>query len=161
MEAISKATVGLRVNAPQVVHETIDGEVIIINLASGVYYSIEGSGAEVWDLLQQAPGLKAADIVAALEPHFDCSQAELEVSVLHFLDELREEGLIGDTERAAELGSGAGLPQMDGDGLRQAFREPALQKYTDMQDLVLLDPVHEVSDEGWPERRPDLLDPRP
>jgi len=25
-----------------------------------------------------------------------------------------------------------------------------VEKYTDMQDLVLLDPVHEVDERGWP-----------
>ena len=30
------------------------------------------------------------------------------------------------------------------------FVPPTLEKYTDMQDLVLLDPVHEVDERGWP-----------
>jgi hypothetical protein len=25
-----------------------------------------------------------------------------------------------------------------------------LERYEDMQDLILLDPVHEVEEEGWP-----------
>jgi hypothetical protein len=25
-----------------------------------------------------------------------------------------------------------------------------LQKFTDMQDLLLLDPIHEVDESGWP-----------
>jgi hypothetical protein len=32
------------------------------------------------------------------------------------------------------------------------FVEPALNKYTDMQELLLLDPVHEVSEAGWPSK---------
>ena len=35
------------------------------------------------------------------------------------------------------------------------FQEPALQKYTDMEDLLLLDPIHEVDDTGWPNPKPD------
>ena len=35
----------------QVVHETIDGETVVINLATGNYYSIEGSGADLWSRL--------------------------------------------------------------------------------------------------------------
>jgi hypothetical protein len=27
---------------------------------------------------------------------------------------------------------------------------PVLNKYTDMQDLLLLDPIHEVDERGWP-----------
>ena len=29
-----------------------------------------------------------------------------------------------------------------------------LEKYTDMKDLVLIDPVHQVDSAGWPERQP-------
>ena len=33
---------------PQVLHESIDGEVIAIDLATGNYYSLRGSGADIW-----------------------------------------------------------------------------------------------------------------
>jgi hypothetical protein len=31
-----------------------------------------------------------------------------------------------------------------------SWAEPVLDKYTDMQELLLLDPIHEVDDAGWP-----------
>ena len=30
------------------------------------------------------------------------------------------------------------------------YAPPAMSKYTDMEDLLLLDPVHEVDEVGWP-----------
>jgi hypothetical protein len=33
------------------------------------------------------------------------------------------------------------------------FTAPALEKYNDMQDLLLLDPIHETDEQGWPVRR--------
>ena len=36
----------------EVASKVIDGEAIIINLANGVYYSMDKVGALVWDLLQ-------------------------------------------------------------------------------------------------------------
>jgi len=36
-----------------------------------------------------------------------------------------------------------------------AFEKPKLQKFTDMQDLLLLDPIHEVDEAGWPHTRND------
>jgi hypothetical protein len=33
---------------------------------------------------------------------------------------------------------------------RRRFQAPRFEKHTDMQDLILLDPVHEVADTGWP-----------
>ena len=37
---------------------------------------------------------------------------------------------------------------------RTPFVDPALEKYTDMQDFLLVDPIHEVSDAGWPHTQP-------
>ena len=34
-----------------IVHETLDGEVVIINLKTGTYYSLQGPGAAVWEAL--------------------------------------------------------------------------------------------------------------
>ena len=31
------------------------------------------------------------------------------------------------------------------------FEPPTLSKYKDMQDMLLLDPVHDVEEAGWPE----------
>ena len=36
-----------RVNAPDVIHDIIDGEVIVANLTNGFYYSLQGSGAAI------------------------------------------------------------------------------------------------------------------
>ena len=38
----------LRVNAPAVVHQTIDSETVIINLERGIYYSLDRVGVDVW-----------------------------------------------------------------------------------------------------------------
>ena len=42
-----------RVNTPNVTHETIDGEAVIINLDSGNYYSLVEVGSFIWGLLEK------------------------------------------------------------------------------------------------------------
>ena len=32
---------------------------------------------------------------------------------------------------------------------------PALERFTDMEDLLLLDPVHDVEEMGWPHVNPN------
>jgi hypothetical protein len=34
------------------------------------------------------------------------------------------------------------------------FVTPCLQKYTDMEELLLIDPIHEIDEVGWPSARP-------
>jgi len=38
------------------------------------------------------------------------------------------------------------------------FEEPQLEKYEDLQDIILLDPVHRVDDAGWPHAAPAAAD---
>ena len=139
----------LRVNAPQVIHETIDDEVIIINLATGNYYSVKGSGADVWDVIQQSPGLTEHEVVAVVASRFGKAATEVDEHVASFLGDLRTEGLLADDAEPATV-STTGAANDGGE-----FEKPVLEKFSDMQDLVLLDPVHEVDATGWPQPLPE------
>ncbi len=44
------------VDSRKVAHETIDGEVIMIHLVQGNYFSLEGLGADLWELLVTGRG---------------------------------------------------------------------------------------------------------
>jgi hypothetical protein len=140
----------MRINAPQVIHESIDGEVIVIDLGTGSYYSLKDSGAAVWDALDRTGGATERDLVHALEARYEGSREQFEAGVQYLLNVLRDEGLVVEAETA-------GLPAAileEAAGTRVAFETPRLEKFTDMQDLVLLDPVHEVDATGWPQPRP-------
>jgi Coenzyme PQQ synthesis protein D (PqqD) len=143
---------GLRVNSPHVIHETIDGEVIVINLASGNYYSVKGAGADVWDVIESSPGADKNTIAAAVAARFGRATDDLALEIGDFLDALQREELVAATEN----GGLASVQAVNGAGHdSKAFEPPLLEKYTDMQDLVLLDPVHEVGSTGWPAPKPD------
>lgn len=139
-----------RVNAPQVIHESIDGEVIIINLETGSYYSVKGCGADVWDVIQAAPAVSSMSVVETLAPTYEAPRDELAAAIEQFVDQLVEEGLLAETTTEP-----AAAPTSLDTGARRLFETPRLEKYTDMQDLVLLDPVHEVDEQGWPQQRPE------
>jgi hypothetical protein len=143
---------GLRVNSPHVIHETIDGEVIVINLASGNYYSVKGSGAEVWDVIESSPGADKSTIAATIAARFGRASDDIAQEITDFLEALQREELVA----AVENGGTASMPPTNGAGDgSKTFEPPLLEKYTDMQDLVLLDPVHEVDSTGWPAPKPD------
>jgi hypothetical protein len=141
-----------RVNAPQVIHESIDGEVIIINLETGNYYSVKGSGAHVWDVIQAGSAISTSMVVDAVAPAYDAPREELAPAIGDFVGRLLAEGLVTETADAAAAPSEGSVPT---DGGGRLFEAPRLEKYTDMQDLVLLDPVHEVDEQGWPQQRPE------
>ena len=146
---------GLRVNTPHVIHETIDGEVIVINLASGNYYSLKGSGADVWDVIQSAPGVDRNAIASTIADRFDRPSHAIEQEIGGFLEQLSAEELVATVEEGAGGSVAASNGSLTANGTK-TFEPPRLEKYTDMQDLVLLDPVHEVDTTGWPHPKPDV-----
>jgi len=138
-------TTGLRVNSTRIIHETIEGEAVMIDLVSGNYYTLGEVGTEIWSLLEQ--GSSRDEIVAALEERYDGDQATIEESVGAFLDELQHDELIleFDVDEPSRP-----RRKLNGSGETAPFQPPKLEKYSDMQDLILLDPVHEVGERGWP-----------
>jgi hypothetical protein len=141
------AAVRFRVNSPNVIHETIDGESIIINLNTGNYYSLEKSAAAIWELLSQHLTLDEIHeaLQARFEPGVDMSQA-----IATFLEQLKAEGLVVDAGPDARDASADGRSAIAPAGERQRFEAPVLQKYTDMQEFILLDPIREADEHGWP-----------
>jgi len=136
-----------RVNSPTVVSETVDREVVMIHLDTGNYYSLRSTGALIWDALER--GATVASITAALDATAH-NGADVGAVVGSFVDELMSEALIvpAGPSDASSSATVAHSPE--------PFEPPLLEKYTDMQHLILLDPVHEVDEgEGWPRPRND------
>lgn len=128
---------------PEIVHETVDGEVIAIDLANGSYYSLAGSGPAIWELL--AHGVSEAELSSALAGQFEAEEEEISAAVSALLSQLQENGLIvGEAETAA------GPPALADPDEKAPFETPRLERYTDMKDYFLLDPIHEVDTAGWP-----------
>jgi len=143
-----------RVNGPDVTHETIDGEAVIINLVSGNYYSLQQEGAHLWYLLQNHAPLTA--VVDEMVRVYSGDRGEIERGVLQLVADLQQENLIVDAGDDEVLAAGRvdGSP-WSGNG-RRNFQAPMLQKFTDMQELLLLDPIHEVNESGWPHKKPGV-----
>lgn len=132
------------VDPARVISETVDGETIVIDLVSGAYYSLRGSSTPVWELARS--GLTIDEIVASLDKRFDASTSEIKAAVEPVLDELTAEGVLtlGPETR---LTNGNPVGPTEG---REPFEQPVLEKFTDMQDFLLVDPIHEVGADGWP-----------
>jgi hypothetical protein len=139
-----------RVNSPDVAWESFDGEVVIVNLQSGHYFSARSTGALIWRAL--ASGASRAEVDALVISAFEGDAADIERSVRDFVDMLLERSLIAPLAEG-ELPA-AGSPADATPAIaRSAFAAPVLDTYADMQDILLLDPIHEVDDTGWPKPR--------
>lgn len=125
-----------KIPGPHVVAETIDGETIAINLETGRYFSMCDSAATIWQLVMD--GCTISRIMAKFEG--DVRQMGSEIA--SFIQQLVDEGLVASSE--AETSEAP-------DAMRKmAYATPRLEVYTDLQDLLILDPIHDVDEQGWP-----------
>jgi hypothetical protein len=119
---------------PDVVAEAIEGELLVVNLDTGVYFRGDCAATAAWEALTSG---------ALPEQIGGRSQAEVRA----YVDELLKHGLIrprasnDDIENAAVS---ATLP----DG------KLTLERFDDLADMLALDPVHDVdAEQGWPTRK--------
>ncbi|NOY98882.1 MAG: PqqD family protein [Chloroflexi bacterium] len=138
-----------RVNTPRVIHEMIDGEVIIVNLEKGHYYSLLGTGAEIWEYV--IGGMSTPEIVSRLLTRYEGDRKDIEDAVENMISKLQTEGIIVQDVAGRDADERlAGEVESDGEITKKVFTIPVLEKYTDMEDLLLLDPIHETDETGWP-----------
>jgi hypothetical protein len=145
----------LRINVPKIVHETIDGETVILNLDNGNYYSLLGVGAQIWGFIES--GAPVHKIIEKVKCDYEVDGADVDEVVNTFVSELSKEGLTvpheDDLNEGFEWPAEKSAPGVNGE--KTSFTPPVLSKYSDMQDLLLLDPIHDVDEEaGWPTNKP-------
>ena len=114
----------LAIRSDDLVHETLEGETIIIHLGTGIYYSLTGAGAEVWGLLDVARSRQ--QIVAELAERHERPLADVEPAVTAFLQELLDEGLVEPSRKGAAV---EGSPVWQAD----SWQPPKVEKFTDME----------------------------
>ena len=137
-----------RVNEPQIVHQTVDDETVIVDLGTGSYYSLRGSAQVIWSALER--GLDVPGVVDEVSGRFDGSTDEIGPLVESFVSKLAGDRLIVGLDGERPRPPSEAAPS----GERLPFEAPVMEQFDDLQDLILLDPVHEVSEEqGWPHAR--------
>ena len=137
---MADAAVRYQLRSSDVTGKVIDGEAIIMNLATGAYYSMEGAGAALWELLEL--GCSQAEAVSALSERYDVEADVIARDVGAVVDELIAEELL---VVAAERSAPAVIPVVSESA---GYMAPTLQKFTDMADLLALDPPMPGLDES-------------
>jgi hypothetical protein len=82
-----------------VVFREVDGEAVILNLASGVYFGLDTVGTRIWQLIEQHRHL--SKVLTELGLEYEAPLEELERDLLGLVADLREKGLVTDTAATA------------------------------------------------------------
>lgn len=70
----------------------LSGEIVILNVESGLYFGLDLVGARVWELIQQPRSV--AEIVEVLLQEYDVDEQRCRHDVLALLDEMQLRQLI-------------------------------------------------------------------
>ncbi len=138
----------LAIRSHNVASEIIEGEAIIVDVHTGTYFSANVSATLLWSRLLEG-ACTVEDLTATLRDAW----SNLEPDPLHrdtesFIAMLDEHALL---ERADARG-----PTVDHHGEdqpRAPYEPPMVEVHTDMRDFLLVDPIHDVNEAGFPEPR--------
>ncbi|MEZ5354221.1 MAG: PqqD family peptide modification chaperone [Bryobacteraceae bacterium] len=130
------------------IYQLFDEEIVAIHIASGTYHSLTGIAGEAF-LCLGVGGATRSDVAAALALRYDAPAETIERDLERYFAKLEEEMLIAPVDPAPPF-----QPPPANGHARIAYNAPQFQTHRDLQQLFLLDPVHDVAAEGWPNVAP-------
>ena len=127
---------GIKVDSARCAHDSIGGETVVIDTASGRLLMITGFGSTVWDAL--VDGADEQGLVDEVARRYDADAAAL---VTSFIGDLRDRGFVVESDD----------PVREPAGWPDAFVPPGLESFDEIAEIMTMDPVHDVDvNLGWP-----------
>lgn len=123
-----------RIEESRISHNRFDDEIIAVDLGSGSYFSMHGTAAEMWRMIESGPA-SAVSIATAFDQHSSTAISEIQ----DFLSNLEAKSLL----RAVDD------PACD-TTTSLAYSLPVLEEFDELRELLLADIVHDTDDAGWP-----------
>ena len=121
-------------NSEEVVAKVIDGDAIIINLKTGIYYSMDNTGGLIWKLMEEGRSLE--EIGKVIAANYEVSGEKALEDVKKLAAELLQEELVSlSEEKPSDLNTIDPVSEKI-----QPYESPVLNIYRDMGDLLALDP---------------------
>lgn len=116
----------------EIAADILDGEAIIINLATGSYYAMNDVGALVWRAIEQHCSLD--EITRRVVDGYDVALDRARADVASLAEGLMAAGVIRISEAGAAAGAADSTPR------RLPYAPPELSAFNDMRDLLAMDP---------------------
>ena len=123
----------LRLNDEEVIGQVLDGEAIVINLATGSYYAMPDVGAFIWEAIEAQCSLE--EIALRVNANYDVSLEQARADTLAFAERLIDEGIVAPVSDAR-----GDRPALAPPTQRAPYAAPQLTVYSDMRNLLALDP---------------------
>ena len=90
---MAELTLEDRVVIPEnVIAREVDGETVLLNLDTGIYFGLDGVGTAIWRAIQAHASLQEA--AAAVEHEYDVDPAVLHADLLRLISQMLAKGLL-------------------------------------------------------------------
>lgn len=139
-----------RVATDAIHSQRFEDEVVVLDTLTGLYFSLRGSAIDIWAMVQ--PGASRSAVIASLTARYEGEPEMVSAGVDRCLSELLRYGLVREAPSSNEVWHARTEAKTS-----KPFTDPVIEHFTDMQDLLLLDPVHDVSEMGWPHPNPEAV----
>lgn len=135
-----------KINSNKVVYEIIDGEVIAISQENFLYFSMREHAALIWRLVI---GNCVFDqkTISQLKPK-NISEEVFTTVLENFLQQLEKDALIVQNDNG-QL-KNIDLEAIINEFSAKDFSQFAYERFDNMVDYFSVDPIHDVSEKGWP-----------
>ena len=131
-----------QLNEEKMFFDIADGQAVVINFVSGMYYGTTALGSVILERLVK--GCAPEEIAGAVKALPGCPE-DFDVQIGAFITKLKDKEILLDGE--THPGGGEEIGDM---ALADGF-DLTLDEFSEVQDLILADPVHDVDvEQGWP-----------
>ena len=93
------------INDDNVVSRELEGEAVMLNLESGVYFGLDEVGTRIWALIQEHGSLRK--VFQVMQQEYEVAPQTLESDLLRLVEELRARGLVSVSQRDERKETGA------------------------------------------------------
>ncbi len=80
------------VRTEQAIGEVVDGELVLLNVETGVYFGLNRTGTKIWELLGERSDVD--DVLSALERVYPVERATLRRDLDALIADLEKSGLV-------------------------------------------------------------------
>ncbi|MET4579155.1 PqqD family protein [Ottowia thiooxydans] len=130
----------------EILFENYEDELVLLDLQGGIYYTLNRSAADCLLILLSAPS--ADEAIRLIAERFDASEETLKSCIKDMTAQLTGFAVVLPRQQdepgvSCDIAPGSKLP----------FTPPLIEQYKDIEDILKFDPVHDVTEGGWPNIR--------
>jgi hypothetical protein len=121
------------VNTDEIAAEVVEGEAVLINLSNGTYYTMDNVGAVVWSMIERCYSME--EMGERLAKAYGVDRESVLRDLSELARDLLEQGLVVVATDTAHEGG-----EIDLSTEGSSYATPTLIRYTDMAEVLALDP---------------------